>query len=314
MDEDWDYLIVLDACRYDYFSYVYSFYFNGNLKKVFSPGSWTPEWCVKSFTEYYEDVIYISANPYINSKYSVSSFDAKKHFYKVVDVWFFGWDDKVGTVFPEEVNKSLLYFKEKHPDKRFIIHYLQPHAPYISPKFISPGFPKPSPSKRIFLKGVKNAQTSSGPFKQVERMINLFDFFSRKVGFGNLFSWKLREYVGLPPASPMDLTRRIYGIEGLRMAYYENLKIVLKYVAILVSDLRGTIIITSDHGEFLGEERGKFGHYSGSKSPILRVVPWFEVHSVKEDVKKLTVKSELRRKIKRLSRKLRAKKESVKRF
>jgi len=68
MDEEWDYLIVLDACRYDYFSKLVGTYLQGKLEKVYSPASCTLEWCKKSFKEYYNDVVYVSANPYINSK------------------------------------------------------------------------------------------------------------------------------------------------------------------------------------------------------------------------------------------------------
>ena len=50
------------------------------------------DWLNKVFLNFYKDIIYISANPYINSKIEVKDsygfkFDAKKHFYKIVDVW-----------------------------------------------------------------------------------------------------------------------------------------------------------------------------------------------------------------------------------
>jgi len=49
MEEDWDYLIILDACRYDFFSWMYSKYFEGKLIKAKSVGSCTVEWLIKSF-------------------------------------------------------------------------------------------------------------------------------------------------------------------------------------------------------------------------------------------------------------------------
>ncbi|MHA1210691.1 MAG: hypothetical protein ACTSP1_16415 [Candidatus Freyarchaeota archaeon] len=98
MNEEWDYLIILDAWGYDYFSNLYIDYLQGELEKVYSPASCTPEWRKKSFKGYYKDVIYISANPYINSKVEIEGFSAKNHFSKIIDVWNWGWDEKLGTV------------------------------------------------------------------------------------------------------------------------------------------------------------------------------------------------------------------------
>ncbi len=66
MNEDWDHLIVLDACRYDYFEKVWQKYLPGKLRKKLSVGSTTVEWRDKTFTDYYGDVVYISSNPYIS--------------------------------------------------------------------------------------------------------------------------------------------------------------------------------------------------------------------------------------------------------
>ena len=48
-----------------------------------------------------------------------------------MDVSKFGWDDELGTVPPEEVTNAALRNREKYPDKRMIIHYVQPHHPWI---------------------------------------------------------------------------------------------------------------------------------------------------------------------------------------
>ena len=128
--------------------------------------------------------------------------------------------------------------------------------------------------------------------------------------------WILREKLHLPPASPMDAFRRLYGVKRLVKAYIINLKLVLEALQILIqniltNDAEAKIVITSDHGELLGEN-GKFGH--GIEHPVVREVPWFEVKECKENIKdqttvgyeiikerlvrKLTlVKKELKRKI-----------------
>lgn len=65
----WDILIILDACRYDFFRKVYGNYLPGHLKKRKSRGSGTTEWLAKTFKEVY-DITYISANPYVKQRRS----------------------------------------------------------------------------------------------------------------------------------------------------------------------------------------------------------------------------------------------------
>jgi hypothetical protein len=74
--------------------------------------------------------------------------------------------------------------------------------------------------------------------------------------------------------------RRVHGDAGLRAAYQTNLEIVLAAVADLIRFMSGRIIITSDHGELLGEG-GRYSHFVGSERPELIEVPWLIVE--KED-------------------------------
>ena len=128
VEENWDYLIILDACRYDVFKELNTI--PGKLEKKISLGSSTPEWLKKNFDGYYEDIVYVSANPRI-SHVEFDGFKGTDHFYKVENVWDYGWREDLGTVPPEEVTKAAIRVKEKYPDKRLIIHYIQPHAPWI---------------------------------------------------------------------------------------------------------------------------------------------------------------------------------------
>ena len=79
-EERWDYLVVLDACGYDYFSRLYGGYLRGELTRVVSQGSFTVEWFKKSSPDRYDDVVYISSNPYINSKVEVGVSSQKTTF------------------------------------------------------------------------------------------------------------------------------------------------------------------------------------------------------------------------------------------
>jgi len=286
MEEDWDFLIVLDACRYDYFSEMYEEFFTGKLEKRISPGCSTVEWLRRSFPDYYPDVIYISGNPYINSKVAIAGFNAKKHFYKVVDVWDFGWDERIGTVPPREINRAVLRFYLKYPRKRFIIHYLQPHAPYLSAKYRLIGYYKSDPKDGSVLSGVASYRKVD---RRIESIINIMGTLLSKLGVVES-AWELRDKMRLPPISPMDVVRRKYGRSGLIEAYKENLRIVLNYVAKLCKRFPGkNIVITSDHGELLGED-GAYEHPNGpidkifnnlfpKRKKILQEVPWLKVNT-----------------------------------
>lgn len=279
MGEEWDHLIVLDGCRYDFFSEACWSHFEGDLEKVISPGSNTVEWRDNSFPGRYDDVVYVSANPYINSRVAVRGFNSKGHFHDVVDVWDWGWDGELGTVHPETVNEAALESMEKNPGKRLIIHYLQPHCPYVGLQPEGTGYPTQEPGFRTVLDSTTENQ--GVPWIRW-RLYDLVSAFSenpvvRHLGFlGEGRLWGLRESFGLPPASPMDAARRVLGVDGLRGAYRENLETVMRYASELLEALSGTVVVTSDHGERLGEG-GRFSHGHGLSDRLLLEVPWLVV-------------------------------------
>ncbi len=269
MQQPWDYLIILDACRYDYFEEVWQNYLQGDLKKIISIGSSTKEWRNKSFAGYYDDVIYISANPYINSLTAVKGFLGREHFFKVYDLWLDDWDKQKGTVLPETVTKRAIEIIKTHPDKRVLIHYIQPHEPYLGSTVTGPGFEPPTAGG--YLQGVNRGQLKS---QAIIKMMKILSGVLYWTGIrGNFLIWKLRELMRMPPAGPMDAVRRKYGKEVLRKAYKENLEIVLEHIAELVNGLTGRIVITADHGEMLGEDNC-YCHWSRNLNKILVEVPW----------------------------------------
>lgn len=274
--KDWKYLIILDACRYDYFQKIYREYLTGKLEKVRSPGSMTTEWLDRVFSSgSWNDVVYISANPYINSKrIPWGEPDPKKHFgfFKIIDVWDWGWNDELGTVHPREVNKAAILAVKLYKYKRFIIHYMQPHYPYLS-----------LASKGIKINEVK--MTKKGWVIRRSILHRVKGFIRWKIVYP-IWGYRGVEFVnkliGYPP-DPLEFVARKIGTDGLRRAYEDNLRIVLKYVSKLIKHLRnGKIIITADHGELLGE-RGAFGHtpgIPGERFPELVEVPWLEIENV----------------------------------
>jgi hypothetical protein len=270
---NWRVLIILDACRYDYFKEFYKDYFRGTLYKVLSSGSCTSEWCKKTFTKYYEDVIYVSSNPYINSMQEIAGFPAKKFFSEIIDVWKFGWNKQLGTVHPGALTQISLNLFEKYPEKRFIIHYLQPHSPYLG-ALQSPGYPIPILEKPIIMTGLSEEKDYRSI--TVNKFSKLLEWSFRILRIGNINVNKIFEILRLPPRDPMDYFIREFGISLLKEAYKQNLILVFKSLLKLTSGLSGTVVISSDHGELLGEDN-MIGHPDRYNHSLLLEIPWFEI-------------------------------------
>ncbi|MFX1303253.1 MAG: hypothetical protein ACFE9X_07835 [Promethearchaeota archaeon] len=128
-NESWDNLIILDACRYDVFKEQYlKRNMKGELFKKVSRGAHTISFLFENFTKnYYDDIIYITANPYVNKF-------LKGKFYKIISVWKDNWDEKHHTVLPETMYDYAIKTLLKYPNKKYIIHFMQPHFPYIGYK------------------------------------------------------------------------------------------------------------------------------------------------------------------------------------
>ena len=140
----WDILIILDACRYDYFAEEYRKFFDGKLTKAWSPASGTAPWLKRMFGEYYPDIQVFSATPFLNSKgIEILGYNAVEHFLpeNIIDIWDFGWDYSLKTVHPKYVVETAL--SKIDFQKRQIIWFLQPHGPWIgNPKIIPPPMAK----------------------------------------------------------------------------------------------------------------------------------------------------------------------------
>lgn len=125
MAAEWDTLVILDACRYDLFESVNTL--SGDLRKVVSKGTGTDEFVRENFDGgSYEDTVYVTANPHLHFV------DAR--FHEVVRLWETDWDDDLDTVRPEVATDRALEVHERFPDKRIVVHYVQPHYPFIGPK------------------------------------------------------------------------------------------------------------------------------------------------------------------------------------
>jgi hypothetical protein len=275
VESEWDYCIVLDACRFDVFSEVYDEYVEGSLEKRKSIGSSTPEWAYRTFTDTH-DIAYFSGNPFINSlgiplnelKWGAScdyEWTATDHITEVVDVWKHGWDDDLGTVPPQGIRESFEQRQDIVEDsERTVLHYMQPHAPYLARE-----------------SGGKLGQIREGINRQAEsdgdqgRLAAVGDKIRPKIESvleGSQFVQKAGLWFEL---NPTDLVRD--GTRETAMEYHEqNLRIALEDIAEFVDDLEGDVVITADHGEAFGEE-GVWEHHIETYIPSLVEVPWLEV-------------------------------------
>lgn len=246
------------------------------FKKVRSKASDTLGWLKANFKDYYDDIIYISSNPYINSVTAVKGFKASDHFGKIVDVWYFGWDERLGTVPPKNVTETAKKWILRYPDRRMIIHYLQPHYPYIlSSSKMHLDFNVKNENMRVNYKWINVLRDKAGSFlcsKFIWRMTKSLGLSDPRAPL-----WRLNKFLGGKYASNDEKIYHYFSgnFEKLKKLYRKNLEIVLEEVTKLLKYLSGKIVITSDHGEGLGD--GIIGHPPNLRIPILTEVPWFEI-------------------------------------
>lgn len=123
IDEDWDNLIILDACRYDSFAELNNF--DQNLEYKVSLGSKTWEFVRGNFkNKKLLDTVYITSNPWFER--------LKKELNAEVYYYYLAKRDGFNgaTTHPKTFTDKTIEMAEEYPNKKLIIHYLQPHDPY----------------------------------------------------------------------------------------------------------------------------------------------------------------------------------------
>ena len=122
---EWDTLLVLDALRYDIFKQLNKI--PGKLVKAESPAPHTWLWLDAVFPDKYPWT-YFTAHPHIVHKPIPDRWNGSEHFTRVVPIWEKHWNDKLGTVHPVDVCKTV---GTTSYDGKAIVHFLQPHGPWI---------------------------------------------------------------------------------------------------------------------------------------------------------------------------------------
>lgn len=127
--QDWDNLLILDACRFDLFQEVSDL--PGRTEAVTSRGSDTKEFLRGNFDgQTASDTVYVTASPMLYRQRDTIDVE----FHDVVNVWKEqGWDEQHRTVMPETMGQATLDAAEEYPNKRLLVHFIQPHYPFVGP-------------------------------------------------------------------------------------------------------------------------------------------------------------------------------------
>lgn len=246
MAQDWDYLLLLDACRYDVFEEVN--WIEGELDPVISAGSHSEEFCEVNFAgKTFYDTVCVTANAF-GARIGDGVFHDLIYTGEEIDDDFVGWHAFSERMEPGTVYEATLDAIERYPNKRIIAHFMQPHTPYF-------GDIADKIRERVADDGL--IVRSRQPDK-----VEQYSLDDDNV------------VVSLKEAAE----RGYVSHEEIREVYVENLRLVLEYVESLVSKLDGKIVISSDHGEYLGEN-GKLGHPKYSYGEAVRKVPWLVIDS-----------------------------------
>lgn len=126
MDADWDALVVLDACRADLFEQVVDIENFDTYQRRTSAGSMTAEWVRRNFEgRDLGDTVYVTTNPHVVN-------EASEAFHHLEPLWEDAFDDDLGTIPHDAVVEAAREMAETYPEKRLIVHFVQPHHPFIA--------------------------------------------------------------------------------------------------------------------------------------------------------------------------------------
>lgn len=273
-EQDWDLLVILDACRVDALREVSnSINWIDSVGEIWSVGSMSAEWMLNTFTREYwgniKDTAFVSGNIWSHriledqihkddkdhdelGQYGINhgipdwgpvvSTDAFEHYetvYLSYEEAFQPPDqDRLhpdyGPVPHLLTDRAISVGREKDID-RLIVHYNLPHSPYIADA----------------------VNWSPGEITQEELMSGLS-------ATRELKQWEKR----LEPGASGKISKTVY-----HDGYIKNLQLILEYVDILRKNIDAEkMIIGADHGEGLGE--GVWGHPFGYPFRPVKNVPW----------------------------------------
>lgn len=228
MEEDWDNIIILDACRADLFEETFDTESFDSYQRIASAGSKTKNWTGKNFGgKEFGDTVYVNANTMVTNS-NIGKF------HKFIDVWDddSAYDEELRTIPADVVIEYARRAAEEYPDKRLIIHFIQPHFPFVT---------QPDLIFRPQWGGEGSSEDNPN---------HVWD----------------------------ALERGLISKEEAWSGYSENLEFIASDIDSLAEELPGKTVISSDHGNMVGERTpflGRiYGHPGKIRTPELVCVPW----------------------------------------
>ena len=261
---DWDLLVILDTCRIDALRELSEHRpWLNTVSQNRSVGSMSAEWVLKTFTNKYFDKIgktaFISGNIWSHRIFNERFHQEDNHNYTAIKRGWPEWDAVTSDAFAhyETVSAVANQNDRLHPENeavphiltdrtisvsrqndfdRLIVHYTLPHLTFIADALDwKPG-------------DLSIHELMEGP----EPVRELYP-----------------EEKSYEPARRGDISA-----ERVRKLYISNLQLALDYVEILLQNVDADdVIISSDHGEGLGES-GVWAHPYGCPLTSVKNVPW----------------------------------------
>ena len=143
-------LIVLDACRFDALNSNFSKYFKGYIKPSRTVATNTFEYLQYNWHSNYEYPYVSAATPVTSEKFDFDGGDSgaglpqedlykyyrgyipANHFQDLDEVWRNHWDEQLRVCPPEPTTEQGI--ERARNTSRMVVHYFQPHAPFIGSK------------------------------------------------------------------------------------------------------------------------------------------------------------------------------------
>jgi hypothetical protein len=254
IDKDWDNLIILDGCRYSLFEKHSDM--SGSLSCVVSQGGHSNEFMQNTFHgRDLGDTVYITSNPW-SEEISDDVFFLRRTTYTE--------EVRGGKArLPEDVAQLAIDTFQEYPDKKYIIHFMQPNNPYVGPK--AREYRKQLLEEKNVLCTEMDTPGSEGVSEPKETVQHL----RRALRRGYISKEKMME------------------------VYAENLEIVTEHAERVIDELGGKTAVTADHGDMFGERLPpmfvkEYSHWEGVYTDYLRKVPWL----VKESESRRSVESQ----------------------
>ena len=132
-EREWDVLVILDACRVDLLEEVADEYpFVAQIGRFESLASMSEDWIRRNFGAQYAGetarTAYVTGNPFSRTL-------DESTFAYLDEVWRYAWDDDLHTIPARPVTDRAIDAwrrRDEHGAKRMIVHYLQPHGPFVT--------------------------------------------------------------------------------------------------------------------------------------------------------------------------------------